>query len=570
MGTREQPASPVNLMAISKSSVKFDPKLLSAPVMHAFLITNELNIKENPQIITDISRNPAKIKDTLYSSIDLGTKYESQVNSIYRKIDFINYHIDRMSMSRNFVLRMYESVTGKEMNMREMEIDRNTVSVLLPEIEDLISEIKLSHRTPRGYIQRVIGIGGNGSTRFTNIAGVVGYKGVYVHMNNPEMILNTRDQKIATLGALLQTYRLLRNYGEGKLNEHDVIMASFLIDTMLGMGIDVTSIHDVVQLIPMWNKWRMSPSIFSVESKEEVCKFFLKFYVLGRYLSMMKATGIDSLIRETSWQFTGNNEPGQALIESCFQGIYKGESPGMRQYWLWPASSADLKAGYFQIMGDSPTNRNYWYPVPEPNELKIRATPVYVEYEYIIMPNLIDEGYDVAILALEPSARTAERREFYHKESNPPTLIVQGRYLDSGVSCSHTDLVETLVTGGQPMYGGNLLLRPYYELFKLSQVSQMDNIEVVEADRYDSIHKAIKIGEDFSRESANLYKGASGDPNFARTMFRPWNRRSPYCPICDKTFSRMQDLKAHFTKEAKAGDSAHQSQNWEDWFTDGE
>jgi hypothetical protein len=569
LGNKLQPASPLSLSVLSKASIRFDPQTLTAPSMHTFMIYNGMS----NDTISKISMDPSHLSKTLYGSIHENVTghgectMESQINTIYSKIAFINHYIDKKIIkNRNFLIDIRIPSKSNEMSLGEMELDRNLIGVILPELEDLISEIKISHRTPRSYIQRIIGLGGSRAKRLTNMSTVAGYKGIYVHIDNPELILQNRPQKTAMMGAFCQVLRMLPNFEKKKLTELDLIKASFIIDSLLAMGIDITSIHDIIQILPLWNKWRMTPSIFGLRNKDEICKFFLQMYVLGRYISMVRASGIDTLIRETSWEFTGNNLPTNNILENCFQGLYRGDVSGLRQYWAWPAASSDLRSGYLQIMSHDISNKNFWYLTPEPNELKIRSSPVFVEYEYIIMPDLLDEGYDAAILCLEPSAKTAERRELYHKEAYPPTTLIQGRFIDS--KCVASDLLETILTAGQPLYGGNLLYRPYNEqyaptegttgrILDLEDVKRARQLVIDNQDRWEDEARAI---------SSEMYRGAVGpvvEASRMQTLPLPTDHpyykkrkelneqyydRGFYCPICDKYFARLQDLKTHNTK----------------------
>ena len=569
LGNKQQPASPLNLSALSKTSVRFDPQTLSAPSMHTFLIYNGMR----NDTVSKISTDPSFINRTLYDSIhgkvcrDGPCEKEGNVDSVYAKIDFINWYIkNEIVPHRNFIINVRTPSKSDNMSLGEMELDRNMIGIILPELEDLISEIKLSHRTPRGFIQRPIGLGGSGKKRLSNMSTVSGYKGIYVHIDNPELILQMRHQKIAMMGAYCQVLHMLPNFTLRTLGELDLIKTAFIIDSMLAMGIDITSIHDIIQILPLWNKWRMTPSIFGIKTRQDLCIWFLQMYVLGRYLSMIKASGIDSLIRETSWEFTGNNLPTDNILTNCFNGLYRGEVSGLRQYWAWPSSSADMRAGYLQIMAHDPTKRNFWYLTPEPNEFKIRSSPVFVEYEYIIMPDLLDEGYDAAVLCLEPSAKMAERRELYHKEAYPPTTLIQGRYMQS--ECVSVELLETILTGGQPLYGGNLLYRPFNDQYEPwapveGTVGRIPELEEVMHDRDQIIGESGKLEKDARRISNVMYRGDQADivkdAEMVEYKIDPVNKElNPkylseefFCPQCEQKFASERALRAHYQFSGK-------------------
>jgi hypothetical protein len=322
-------------------------------------------------------------------------------------------------------------------------------------------------------------------------------------------------KKVYGMGAFLQALRLTSNWSRKLVNEFDLIEAAFIMDECMAIGFDVTSEEDILESLSLFNRWRVIPNIFclcnkgvtTTVPKQLILKFMLQMYILLRYLSLLMGEGVNSIMQQSTWRFTGQNIPGEELIKRCFDGIFDADISGDRSYWLWPSSSAALKEGKLSIMRIDKNKRNWWNMQVKAETLKVRGSIVFVEDEEIIMPQLLEEGYDACIVSFEPNLVRATEKALYHKEAIPPIDKYYGEALYEKLN-SIGGLFPSILYGGQPLYGGNVLVEMQYDNFDYGRTEPVKEV-TLDANILDIINRAITREANERDDSKSMYLGAT-------------------------------------------------------------
>jgi hypothetical protein len=241
--------------------------------------------------------------------------------------------------------------------------------------------------------------------------------------------------------------------------------------------------------------------------KQLILKYLLKEYIFLRYLSLLMGEGISSIMQESTWRFTGQNIPGEEFVKRCFDGIFDTEIAGDRSYWMWPSSSAALKEGKLSIMRIDKNKRNWWNLQVKAEELKVRNAIVFVEDEEIIMPNLLEEGYNACIVSFEPNMTRSSEEALYHKEAIPPIDKFYGEALYEKIS-DIGGLFPSILYGGQPLYGGNVLVEMLYDNFNYGVTKPIKEI-TIDSQILEVVNEAIVREAEQKEDSKALYLGAT-------------------------------------------------------------
>lgn len=549
MGNKQQPFSPLHFSGLSKACVKFDPAMLSAPVMHTLLIYKQAQSKRKegggigPSAILS---EPYKVKANLPQLLVMGDNKIMKISDIdnvqtmYDKMAYMDIVIDDLVKRHPFVKEQSSSPTGKD----KIVMHEDELGLCLAELEDYIGEDILSTPTPKGFAIRPIGIGG--SQRFVNIASVVGYKGRYAYLAPEIPFITGRNPRMWTLATFL---RLLKMMPPNCWGEEGLIRASELYEQLIANGIGITTIEDAKQILPWWSRWGVRPSITKLSDMKDIGRFVLRMYVLGRNLSLANASGVNSLIQESRWQWTGTNLPGPALLDSCFRGQYTTAISGIKQKWAWPASSAHLKIGEMQIMGWSTKKRNFWHPMGTVQELKVRPNVIFITDKDFVIPNLNDEGYDAMILSFESNMKRARLEEIYRRESRPPASIYMAEGFGPGAVDKEEDLLTTLLIGGQPLYTWDLLFEtPHtvmeYKHFKPGTELSEDIVNR-EAERREFISDEIEKEDKYADQQKRIKQGVSYIGEEFITFNMPEDSEAGKCPFCGKENIDSRGYKNH-------------------------
>jgi hypothetical protein len=456
MGNKRQPFSPLPYIGLNKSSVKFDPQLMEAPSMHTLLIY------EGSKDVGSVISDPRNVKLSLASLLYRKVTAESKIVSVYDKLAFIQHKIRTTIDQYDFI----ESIKLSPMGKLRIIMKDDELAIATTLVNQYIMEELIACSTPRGFAIRPIGLGGQ--ERFVNLSVLEGYKGLYTYLSPEVPPLQGRYPLTWTLSAFLQILYMLPTDGlnsAGTLNENSLIKAGFILEQLLRNGIDIESIEDAIQILPWWSRWTIRPSFCTIETKKQMEIFLLQLFVLGRYLHLMKSVSVDTLVYPVRWHWTGKTFASTEFLEGCFRGNYVTSISGVQSIWAWPASSMYLKMGEWQIMGMSIKKRNFWHQVGSVNEMKVRGNIVFVEDKDVDFPNLIDEGYDAMIVAIEPNMKRARQEEIYHIESEPPRTILKAEWIGPEKELDKIeDVFQTILIGGQPLFTADLLVENPHSL----------------------------------------------------------------------------------------------------------
>ena len=468
MGNKKQPFSPLPYIGLSKSSVKFDPQMLEAPSLHTLLIYEGSNSQGN------ILADPRKVKTSLSALLNKTVTAMTKVKSVYSKMAFIQHEIKKTIARYDFI----DNVSLSPMGKIRITFKDDELAIATTLVNQYIMEEVISVATPRNFAIRPIGLGGK--ERFVNLSILEGYKGLYTYLSPEEPPLMGRYPRMWTLSAFLQILYMLPPQNENKLNENSLIKAAFIMEQFLRNGIDIESIEDAIQILPWWSRWTLRPSYMTLP-KEELKTFVMQLFVLGRYMHLMRAAGVDTLIYPTRWHWTGKTLASTEFIEGCFRGNFSTSISGVTSLWAWPASSMYLKMGEWQIMGMAIKKRNFWHQVGSVSEMKVRSSIVFVDDKDVDFPNLIDEGYDAMLVSLEPNMKRARQEELYHIESQPPRTILKAEWIGPlGSEDNLRDIFQTILIGGQPLFSADLLVEFPHELMSYEnmelQLTELANI----------------------------------------------------------------------------------------------
>lgn len=538
MGTKKQPFSPLPLFGVCKSCVKFDPALLESPCLHTLVIY------EGSDHANAILADPRMVKEKdyleklLYPKDARYLKNFGEIRTIYHKMNFIQHKIEQYITEYDFI----ESVELSEMGKIRITYKDDELAIVNTLLDQYVMESVVSCATPRGFALRPIGLGGK--ERFVNLSVLEGYKGLYTYLSPTENPLQGRYPLTWTLSAFLQILYMLPL----PLNEHALIKAGMLMEQCLRIGVEATTIAETIQILPWWSRWTLRPSYCSLE-KTDIARFLLKLYVLGRYLALMKTAGVTTFIHPVRWHWTGKTVASTEFLEGCFRGMYTTAISGLTSMWAWPASSAYMKMGEWQIMGQSIKKRNFWHQMGSVNEMNIRSQIVFVENKDVDFPNLLDEGYDSMIVSLEPNLSRARQEEIYHLESKPPRTILKAEWIGP---MNEKDVMKTLfqsaMVGGQPLFTVDTLIESVHDIVHFEHANLIiPELISVKASRALSINESL-VSEVLAgvrvQDEGLMYDG--DELNIAG------NGNKVSCPICGKLYD-SRGLKNHITSHTESG-----------------
>jgi hypothetical protein len=509
MGSKQQPFSPMGYFGLTKAAIKYSDKDLSAPSLYVPLIYEGIP-KDSNNGVGVILANPSKVTVSLTSLLGKNVLKEGDIKgSMYRKIKFITGTLIPKMIKREPII---DEITHSASGKTRIEISDDELGVAIALLEDWIGEDRVSVATPRGFAMRPIGLGGK--QRLVNKAVIEGYKGVFTYLSPEVPVIVGRNQRQWLLASIVQILYMTTKETT-KINEIDLIRSAMILEQLLINGVEFTSLDDALQILPWWSRWALRPSITNIShstNKVETAKFILNLYVLGRLLSLLKASGVDTLIAESRWHFTGKELPGSEYLLACFRGQFNTSISGVKSLWAWPSTSMSLEMGEWQIMGYDQSRRNYWHPKGTVSEMKIRPSTIFIEDKYFVVPNLIDEGYDGMVVSLEPNMRRAKIEEIYHAASRPPMTILISEKIGPDAGDDWRDILATILVGGQPLITGDILIENPHAIMSYAKTLDDDlpDTRYIRKDRVKDYERKVireKLSAAGSKASGLLYDG---------------------------------------------------------------
>jgi hypothetical protein len=133
----------------------------------------------------------------------------------------------------------------------------------------------------------------------------------------------------------------------------------------------------------------------------------------------------------------------------------------------------------------------------ERNTLNVRKSFVFMEDKELVVPNLLSEGEDAMIVVLEPSMRRSKKEELYHKQAAPPESIFTAETFSQPTNEDLNSLLGTILVGGQPLYKGDILIKPQHDLIEYGDV---DDLKVLAEDRKSVIEEVKTLEKTVSTE----------------------------------------------------------------------
>lgn len=546
-GDRYQPITPVNYLFNNVSALKIAGKELSHPSIEAALITDNPGVKE--QDITNVLSDPRRINDILRGAIfDRKVRSINDVKSPLDKVawlmeTFIPSLFDGVGSEYHFIKDIDRVLSGEgrwKKGKWNLRIDESTLQMQASMIDDYIGDNIISTSTAKHITTRPIGLGGK--SRFCNMSQIIGYKGTYIYRSQPEAMFDGRPKRNAA-AEVFGAYHYMS--GMASCSERGVITAAFLVDALLGSGLSVTNIYETIDLLPLFCRYNLGPSFYGLMGgklptfagmngrKQRVIRdmeiWIFKLHVFMKFVTNLKAKGVDTLIREQAWDFTGNTVPGDELQSSCLQrGLFKCDVPGVRSVYFYPADTSHLTHGELQIMSSGTRMRNTLFPAPGMQELKIRSTPIYVNNDKVLsVPHLVEEQCDIGLLAFEKSIDMAQEREIYHKEPFPPVLHVYGDWtLDFDYKTNPEDLLDCLMIGGEPLFTADVLLKHYHEPIYVRSMNKTPFYSKKRKDEITDAEVITRMGQLQIDQSKRMYDGALNTYNLP-TVFDTEEGKAP-------------------------------------------
>jgi hypothetical protein len=180
----------------------------------------------------------------------------------------------------------------------------------------------------------------------------------------------------------------------------------------------------------------------------------------------MREAGIETLVRQATWAYTGKQLPGPQAFETALSGgLYSLEqNVGYRGVYYFPSMSSYLERGELQIMAKDTNKRNYWFEMDIPRSMKVRTAPIMKDDFKVFAPNLVREDCDFGWLFFDTSARSGEEPEIYRRRTKDPKIFISFDFAE-GVkvgTCDAGSVWYTLLVGANAMFGGTRLWENYH------------------------------------------------------------------------------------------------------------
>jgi hypothetical protein len=138
----------------------------------------------------------------------------------------------------------------------------------------------------------------------------------------------------------------------------------------------------------------------------------------------------------------------------------------------------------------------------------LRNTPIYVDDKVLPVPHLVEEGYDLAIVAFEKSIDLAEEREIYRKEPLPPILHIIGDWsLPYNYVGDPSKIIDTLMTGGDPLYKADCLLLNYHTVVEVDTMTKSEFYDYLRQLEKEVVSRGARHGQGFRKITDQIWAG---------------------------------------------------------------
>jgi hypothetical protein len=291
-------------------------------------------------------------------------------------------------------------------------------------------------------------------------------------------------------------------------NEYTSMLFSYCFETWEPQ-VRMMNITDFVDSIPLYALVNFGPSIVMMRTRTDIERFILKMYAMLRFVTKTYETGLHSLIREETWQYNSNKPAGIEKIELALKGgMMRMNVSGKHNVYYMPASTPNLKRAELQLIAHSNRSYNYWSGGGTIRDYILRGNHYFVDKKDQVVPDLVREGNDFTVISYEPRMDRGEIRELYFKEAIAPKKMWMGEWTwDYETNCIPEQLILTQCIGGQPSFGGDMLIEPIHSLVN-TQYRQVGQMVLDKAQyRLEAFRSAVAEGVDHFTAFKRFYRG---------------------------------------------------------------
>jgi hypothetical protein len=193
--------------------------------------------------------------------------------------------------------------------------------------------------------------------------------------------------------------------------------------------------------------------------------------------------------------------------------------------------------------------------------LRVRSQPVSINNDTVLsVPHLVEEQEDLAIITFEKAVDLAQERDIYRKEPFPPRLHLFGDWtIELNVAVGSDDILETLLSGGEPLFKADVLLNNLHDVVNVKSFKQGEFSERWRQQEAMAAKTANEMGIAQERITDSIYNG-SLKQNKGKSI---WNEEDDYShPISTNAYKHIKQPKSTYI--IKDGETDSHDDDWDE------